>query len=119
MELKTGVHIQILFNRMPKELEGSVLGLPQSRSHNNGYITKIKAKMLRTGMGIIIEGKRRGQKGKGMHKKYMIILLENIFMKLIPMYNEYTPTKIYINKIMSSKLLMEKEVSRNQDLAMI
>lgn len=54
-----------------------------------------------------------------MHKKkYMISLFENVFMKPITMYSEYTPTKIYINKIMSRKLLMEKEVSRNQDLAM-
>lgn len=68
-------------------------------------------------MGIAIEGKRRGQ--KGMHKKYTTSLLENVFMKLITMYNEYTPTKTYINKILSSKLLMEEEVSRNQDLAMI
>lgn len=70
-------------------------------------------------MGIAIEGKRRGQKGKGMHKKYMTSLLENVFMKLITMYNKYTPTKTYINKILSRKLLMEEEVNRNKDLAMI
>lgn len=104
---------------MPEELEGSVLGLPRSRSCNNNYITKIKAKLLRTKREITIERKRRGQKGKGMHKKkYMISLFENVFMKPITIYSEYTPTKIYINKIMSCKLLMEKEVSRNQDLAM-
>lgn len=34
------------------------------------------------------------------------------------MYREYAPTKIYINKTISSKLLMEKEVGRNQDLVM-
>lgn len=34
------------------------------------------------------------------------------------MYSEYAPAKIYINKTMSSKLLMEKEVGRNKDLAM-
>lgn len=47
----------------------------------------------------------------------MTSLLENVFMKLITMYNEYTPTKTYINKILSSKLLMEEELSRNQNLA--
>lgn len=104
---------------MPEELEGSVLGLPRSRSCNNSYRTKIKAKLLRTGRAITIEGKRRGQKGKGMHKKkYMISLLETVFMQPITMYSEYAPAKIYINKTMSSKLLMEKEVGRNQDLAM-
>lgn len=34
------------------------------------------------------------------------------------MYSEYEPAKIYINKTISSKLLMEKEVGRNQDLVM-